>query len=69
MAQMPFLECGVYGSSTAGLRNATPAFALSVNGHVDENCISLAIDPSAEHGMSDSSANDDGDAGCSSADE
>jgi hypothetical protein len=43
MAQEPFLECGVYGSSTAGLRDAKSAFVLEVNRPIDKHCIPLVI--------------------------
>jgi hypothetical protein len=58
VAQAPFLECRVYGSSTVVSRDAKYAFGL----HIDNQCISLATYSFTESRASGSSTNDDGDA-------
>jgi hypothetical protein len=66
MAQVPFIECGVYGSSTTVSRDAESKFVLHVNRPVDNPCISPAMSSITEQGVASSSTNVDGDTDCPS---
>jgi hypothetical protein len=62
VAQAPFLECRVYGSSTVVSRDAKYAFGLHIDMLIYNQCISLATYSFTESRASGSSTNDDGDA-------